>query len=38
LDLSLGADPDVDLTDVYAAARRCLENDGPVSWLSPVRG
>jgi len=34
LDLSLGADPDVDLTGVYAAARHCLENDDPVSWLS----
>jgi hypothetical protein len=34
LDLSLGADSDVDLTDVYAAARHCLENDDPVSWLS----
>ena len=34
LDLSLGADPDVDLTGVYAAAWHCLENDDPVSWLS----
>ena len=34
LGLSMGADPDVDLTDVYAAARHCLENDDPVSWLS----
>jgi hypothetical protein len=34
LDLSLGADSGVDLTDVYAAARHCLENDDPVSWLS----
>jgi hypothetical protein len=34
LDLSLGADPDVDLTGVYAAAGHCLQNDDPVSWLS----
>lgn len=34
LSLSLGADPDADLTDVYAAARQALENDDPVSWLS----
>ena len=34
LDLSSGADPDVDLTGVYAAAWHCLENDDPVSWLS----
>jgi hypothetical protein len=34
LDLSLGADSDADLTDVYAAAWHCLENDDPVSWLS----
>ena len=34
LDLSLGADPDVDLTGVYAAAWHCLENDDPVSWLT----
>jgi len=34
LSLSLGADSDVDLTDVYAAARHSLENDDPVSWLS----
>ena len=34
LGLSMGADPDADLTDVYAAARHCLENDDPVSWLS----
>jgi hypothetical protein len=34
LDLSLGADPGVDLTDVYAAAWHCLETDDPVSWLS----
>ena len=34
LDLSLGADPDVDLTGVYAAAWHSLENDDPVSWLS----
>jgi hypothetical protein len=34
LDLSLGAGSDVDLTDVYAAARHCLDNDDPVSWLS----
>jgi hypothetical protein len=35
LNLSLGADADVDLTGVYAAARHCLDNDDPVSWLSP---
>ena len=35
LDLSLGADPDPDLTGVYAAARHCLENNDPASWLSP---
>jgi hypothetical protein len=35
LDLSLGADPHVGLTGVYAAARHCLENNDPVSWLSP---
>jgi hypothetical protein len=34
LDLSLGADPDASLTGVYAAARHCLENDYPASWLS----
>jgi len=34
LSLSMGADPDVDLTDVYAAAWHCLQNDDPVSWLS----
>ena len=34
LDLSLGADPDVDLTGVYAAAWHFLQNDDPVSWLS----
>jgi hypothetical protein len=34
LELSLGADPDVNLTGVYAAAWHCLENDDPVSWLS----
>ena len=34
LDLSLGADPGVDLTGVYAAAWHSLENDDPVSWLS----
>jgi len=34
LDLSLGAAPGVDLTDVYAAAWHCLQNDDPVSWLS----
>jgi hypothetical protein len=34
LDLSLGADPDVDLTDVYAAAGHSLETDDPVSWLA----
>jgi hypothetical protein len=34
LDLSLGADPGVDLAGVYAAARHCLETDDPVSWLS----
>ena len=34
LDLSLGDDADVDLTDVYAAAWHCLHNDDPVSWLS----
>jgi hypothetical protein len=34
LSLSLGTDPDADLTDVYAAARHCLKNDDPVSWLS----
>ena len=33
LDLSIGADSDADLTGVYAA-RHCLENDDPVSWLS----
>ena len=36
LDLSLGADPDVDLTGVYAAAWHSLANDDPVSWLSQV--
>jgi hypothetical protein len=35
LNLSLGADPNADLTDVYAAAWHCLENDDPVSWLAP---
>jgi len=34
LDLSLGADSNVDLTDVYSAAWHSLENDDPVSWLS----
>jgi len=34
LNLSMGADPHASLTDVYAAARHCLENDDPVSWLS----
>jgi hypothetical protein len=34
LDLSLGADSDVDLTDVYAAAWHSLRNDDPVTWLS----
>jgi hypothetical protein len=34
LSLSLGAGSDVDLTGVYAAARHCLDNDDPVSWLS----
>jgi hypothetical protein len=34
LDLSLGADSDAGLTGVYAAARHCLENNDPVSWLS----
>lgn len=34
LSLSLGADPDVDLTDVYTAARHSLQNNDPVSWLS----
>src|SRR5215831_10512992 len=34
LDLSMGAGPDVNLTGVYAAARHCLQNDDPVSWLS----
>jgi hypothetical protein len=34
LDLSMGADPGVDLTGVYAAARHALENDDPASWLS----
>jgi hypothetical protein len=34
LSLSLGADSDVDLTDIYAAAWHALENDDPVSWLS----
>jgi hypothetical protein len=34
LDLSLGGDPVVDLTGVYAAARYSLANDDPVSWLS----
>jgi hypothetical protein len=34
LNLSLGPGSDVDLTGVYAAARHCLENDNPVSWLS----
>jgi hypothetical protein len=35
LDLSMGADPGAGLTGVYAAARHCLENNDPVSWLSP---
>jgi hypothetical protein len=30
----MGADPDVGLTDIYAAARHSLENDDPVSWLA----
>jgi hypothetical protein len=34
LNLSLGADPDVDLTDVYAAAWHSLETDDPASWLA----
>lgn len=34
LSLSLGADRDVDLTEVYAAAWHSLETDDPVSWLS----
>jgi len=34
LDLSLGADPDADLTGVYAAAWHSLQNDDPVSWLA----
>ena len=34
LDLSMGADPDASLTGVYAAARHCLDNNDPVSWLS----
>ena len=34
LNLTLGADPDVDLADVYAAAGQSLDNDDPVSWLS----
>ena len=34
LNLSLGADPDAGLTEVYAAARHCLQNDDPVSWLA----
>ena len=34
LRLWLGADSDVDLAGVYAAAWHCLENDVPVNWLS----
>ena len=34
LSLSMGADPDADLTSVYAAAWHCLTSDDPVSWLS----
>jgi hypothetical protein len=34
LNLSMGADPDADLTGIYAAARHSLENDDPVSWLA----
>jgi hypothetical protein len=34
LDLSLGADPEADLTEVYAAARHTLDSNDPVSWLS----
>ena len=34
LSLSLGADAHADLTDVYAAAWHCRENDDPISWLS----
>ncbi|MBV9535172.1 MAG: hypothetical protein JO321_07140, partial [Solirubrobacterales bacterium] len=34
LSLSLSANSDVDLADVYAAAWHSLENDNPVSWLS----
>ena len=34
LDLCLGADADVDLAGVYAAAWHCLQNDDPVSWLT----
>jgi hypothetical protein len=30
----MGADSHASLTDVYAAARHCLENDDPASWLS----
>jgi hypothetical protein len=30
----MGADPGAGLTGVYAAARHCLENNDPVSWLS----
>ena len=35
LNLTMGADPDAGLTSIYAAARHCLENDDPVSWLAP---
>jgi hypothetical protein len=34
LNLSMGADPNADLTGIYAAARHSLENDDPVSWLA----
>ena len=33
LNLSLGGDPDADLTDVYASAWRSLTTDDPVSWM-----
>jgi hypothetical protein len=36
LSLSLGADADVDPTDIYAAAWHCLQNDDAVSWLSRI--
>jgi hypothetical protein len=34
LSLSLGADPEADLTDIYKAAWHSLNNDDPVSWVS----